>query len=138
VSKEDKDDYEVGYGKPPKTSQFEKGVSGNPTDRPKRARDVESELLREANSPIIITENGKRIKMSKHRVIVKQLTINAMKSNPAALRMYFALYPKALEKDDFLSAQQNAKASDKATDLTDEELQAIIRASPEYKHLKDK
>ena len=120
-------DYQVGYGKPPKKSQFEKGVSGNPTGRPKKARDVESELLREANSPIIITENGKRIKMSKHQVIVKQLTINAMKSNPAALRMYFDLYPKALEKASLLIAQQNAKATNKATDLTDEELMEIAK-----------
>lgn len=28
-------DYVVGYGKPPKEAQFKKGVSGNPTGRPK-------------------------------------------------------------------------------------------------------
>ena len=27
--------YEVGYGKPPKHSQFQKGKSGNPKGRPK-------------------------------------------------------------------------------------------------------
>jgi hypothetical protein len=30
-----KSDYEVGYGKPPKKSQFKKGRSGNPNGRPK-------------------------------------------------------------------------------------------------------
>ena|SRR5437868_14511965 len=41
MSKDDStDDYEVGYGKPPKNSQFQKGVSGNPTGRPKKARDL--------------------------------------------------------------------------------------------------
>jgi hypothetical protein len=29
------DDYNVGYGKPPKASQFKKGQSGNPKGRPK-------------------------------------------------------------------------------------------------------
>jgi hypothetical protein len=29
-----KNEYEVGYGKPPKSTQFKKGVSGNPTGRP--------------------------------------------------------------------------------------------------------
>lgn len=29
-------DYKVGYGKPPKGSQFKRGVSGNPKGRPKR------------------------------------------------------------------------------------------------------
>ena len=28
-------DYVVGYGKPPKEAQFKKGMSGNPTGRPK-------------------------------------------------------------------------------------------------------
>jgi len=52
------DDYEVGYGKPPKKSQFPKGTSGNPTGRPKKARDLGATLLREANSPITIVESG--------------------------------------------------------------------------------
>jgi len=29
-------DYEVGYGKPPKSRRFQPGVSGNPKGRPKR------------------------------------------------------------------------------------------------------
>ncbi|NJL50895.1 MAG: hypothetical protein HC909_04470, partial [Blastochloris sp.] len=31
-------DYEVGYGKPPLSGRFVKGVSGNPRGRPKKAR----------------------------------------------------------------------------------------------------
>ena len=33
--RKDSSDYEVGYGKPPKDGQFKKGVSGNPSGRPK-------------------------------------------------------------------------------------------------------
>lgn len=35
MSKDDKNNYEIGYGKPPKSSQFKKGQSGNPKGRPK-------------------------------------------------------------------------------------------------------
>lgn len=40
-------DYEVGYGKPPKASQFRKGQSGNPKGRrPKEARSVTVRQIR--------------------------------------------------------------------------------------------
>ena len=35
-SKKKPNDFEVGYGKPPKGTQFKKGQSGNPSGRPKK------------------------------------------------------------------------------------------------------
>src|ERR1700677_708497 len=52
--------YEVGYGKPPEDRQFKKGISGNPSGRPKKASDLESELIQELGSKVIMNENGKR------------------------------------------------------------------------------
>jgi hypothetical protein len=37
--------YEVGYGKPPKDTQFKKGSSGNPKGRPRKTLDFHLELL---------------------------------------------------------------------------------------------
>lgn len=133
-----KDDYEVGYRKPPKESQFEKGVSGNPTGRPKKPRDLDAAFFREANSLVTITENGRQIRVPKHEVVIKQVVNNAMKAMPAALKMYFALYPQAFEKALLLAAQKNAEGSKKVTDLSDEELEAISMAGPEYKEIERK
>lgn len=50
--KDDDDDDAVGYCKPPKSSRFKKGVSGNPGGRPpkpKLANDLRSMLERIAN-----------------------------------------------------------------------------------------
>jgi Family of unknown function (DUF5681) len=120
------DDYEVGYGKPPKNSQFPKGTSGNPTGRPKKARDLGATLLREANSPITIVESGQKVRLSKHEVAVKMFMNNVMKGKPSDLRLYFAQYPQALDKV-LLAAQQAKNEKDKnVKDLSDEMLAQII------------
>lgn len=72
------DDYEVGYGKPPKNTQFRKGVSGNPRGRPKKSLDFDHELIRESESFMTVTENGRPKRISKHEVVVKQLMKQAM------------------------------------------------------------
>jgi hypothetical protein len=137
MSKEEfTDDYEVGYGKPPKNSQFQKGVSGNPTGRPKKARDLGAVLLREANSPITIVENGQKVRLSKHEVVVKMFMNNVMKGKPSDLRLYFAQYPQAFERFALLAQQAKNETGKCAKDLSDEMLAKIIFTSQKYKDLK--
>ena len=40
MSTHDESDYEVGYGKPPQSTQFRKGRSGNPKGRPKTSKNI--------------------------------------------------------------------------------------------------
>ncbi|MGH6711225.1 MAG: DUF5681 domain-containing protein [Bradyrhizobium sp.] len=52
-------DYEIGYGKPPKASQFKSGVSGNPRGRPKtEPSDLAMVILGVLESPIRHREGG--------------------------------------------------------------------------------
>jgi hypothetical protein len=122
------DCYEVGYGKPPKNTQFQKGVSGNPRGRPKKARDFDTELLRESNSFMTITENGKRKRISKHEVAIKQLMKQAMTGSPQAQRIYFPLRQQALEKIALMAGSQPGDLGEyNANDLTDDQLAWLIR-----------
>lgn len=63
----------VGYGRPPKHTQFVKGKSGNPKGRPKGSRNFSTLLHDELNVKIPITENGNRRKITKQQAMVKQL-----------------------------------------------------------------
>ena len=52
-------DYTVGYGRPPKGTQFPPGKSGNPNGRRKGSRSVGAVLNDVFRQTIEVTENGK-------------------------------------------------------------------------------
>lgn len=96
----DEDDYEVGYGKPPKRTQFKKGQSGNPKGRRKGARGLKTDLFAELNERIEVTEQGKVVSLTKQRVIVKQLVAKAVKGNDRATSKVADLAMVLLGPDD--------------------------------------
>ena len=73
MSSDDKGDYEVGYGKPPRNTRFKKGQSGNPRGRPSGSKNLSTLLSEALNEPVIVTENGRRRKISKRQAIIMQL-----------------------------------------------------------------
>ena len=72
-----RDDYEVGYGKPPRHSQWEKGQSGNPRGRRKGARGIKTDLHAELISTMTISINGKPVTATKQQLMIKTLTARA-------------------------------------------------------------
>ena len=53
-------DYEVGYKRPPKSTRFKGGVSGNPRGRPKRKSTPIAEMINEVlNAEIAYRERGR-------------------------------------------------------------------------------
>ena len=52
------DPYEVGYGKPPKKTQFKRGRSGNPNGRPRKKPDLYSELTKVLHENVTVTIDG--------------------------------------------------------------------------------
>jgi hypothetical protein len=125
--KKNSDSYDVGYGKPPKNTQFQKGISGNPKGRPRKSLDFDHELIRESKSFMTINENGQRKRISKHEVVTKQLLKQAMTGNTQALRIYFGLHQQALERIALVAGLQpnNSGKYDDVNNLTDEELTRI-------------
>jgi hypothetical protein len=86
--------YDVGYRRPPKATQFEKGVSGNPRGRPKGSRTVGAVLQDILRQKIAVTENGKTRRLPALEVILRRLANDAMRSEPRALKLLLALYDR--------------------------------------------
>lgn len=94
----DSKDYEVGYGKPPKSRQFKPGVSGNSKGRPKLIKDFNSDILEEMQEIITITEGPSTKKMTKQRALIKRITANALNGNIASIKLLTSML-KALPND---------------------------------------
>jgi len=65
--------YEVGFGKPPQSTQFKPGQSGNPAGRPRGAKNFATAIQQELDARVTVTENGRRRRISKCEVIAKLL-----------------------------------------------------------------
>ncbi len=83
--------YTVGYGKPPKHTQFKPGQSGNPNGRPKGSRNLKTDLDDELSRQILIREDGSEQRVSKQRALVMALCNKAMKGDPRAIRILVEL-----------------------------------------------
>lgn len=82
-----KKSFAVGYGKPPKHSQFKPGQSGNPKGRPKGARGFKAELDEEFRQTVTIKENGCVRKISKSRAMVKSQVNKAVMGDTRAFQL---------------------------------------------------
>lgn len=86
-----KGDYEVGYGKPPKHSQFRTGQSGNPNGPKKGSRGLKKDLHKALNSKQSVRVNGKLVKGTTQELAIQALTIRAAAGQLSAIRQLVEL-----------------------------------------------
>ncbi len=107
------DDYEIGYGKPPKHSQFKPGESGNPKGRPKGARNLKTEIREVMQSTVTVTQDGQRKKISTRKAVVLRLTEKALSGNVQATRVLLDLI-RNYDEEEVADVAEELSADDAA------------------------
>jgi hypothetical protein len=108
------DEYEVGYGRPPKANQFRQGVSGNPKGRPKGLRPVGALLQDILRQRVTVTESGRTRRLPALEVMLRRLTNDAMRSDKAALKTVLALVDRYGQSTDTELQTDELIAEDRA------------------------
>ncbi len=89
--------YTVGYGKPPKTSRFRSGESGNPRGRPKGAKNkrpalneerLKDIILDEAYREITVRDGDRNVTVPMAQAIMRALAVNAAKGQHRSQRLF--------------------------------------------------
>jgi hypothetical protein len=81
----------VGYGFPPESTRFKKGVSGNPKGRPKGSLNVSTVFVKALRQKVVINEHGKRRTVTKLEAALKQLVNKAATGDLRALHQLLEL-----------------------------------------------
>jgi hypothetical protein len=81
------DDYAMGYGKPPRHSRFQKGHSGNRNGRPRGSKNSATLMMEALQETVIISENGRRKKITKQETIVKQIVNKAASGDHRSIEL---------------------------------------------------
>jgi len=88
----------TGYGRPPKHTQFKPGQSGNLKGRPKGSRNFGKILVDEINATAEFTERGRKFRLPKGQIAIRQMINKAATGDPKA----FSAVMHWLEKLDAL------------------------------------
>ena len=89
--------YEVGYGKPPASTRFRKGQSGNPGGRPKGARNklpalheerLKDIVLAEAYRDIKVHDGDRQVTVPMAEAIIRSMALKAAKGDHRSQKLF--------------------------------------------------
>lgn len=89
--------YDVGYGKPPASTRFRKGLSGNPKGRPKGARNrfpamneerLKSLVIAEAYRGIKVNDGDRQVTVPMAEAILRSMALKAAKGDHRSQKLF--------------------------------------------------
>ena len=106
--------YQVGYGKPPLHTRFQKGKSGNPSGRPRRAATERAKALalKEAYRAVTLTQGDSVESLPAIQAVLRSQFALAVKGNAQAQRAFLA----AVQAIELENVEAAARAAQEAAD----------------------
>ena len=80
-------DYEVGYGKPPKHSQWKPGQSGNPSGKMSKEESFLDKVRKVASEELIVHKGGQALAMSNIEAAIHAIFAKAQGGHPQAFKL---------------------------------------------------
>jgi hypothetical protein len=91
MKSDNRNNSEIGYGKPPANTRFKKGQSGNPKGRPKGSTSFTSSAYRVLQERVNINEGGRRKNVTKLVAALKQIANKAASGDANTLRLLITI-----------------------------------------------
>ena len=83
------DTYDVGYGKPPKHTQWQKGQSGNPSGKNKKEQSLFDELKKLSAKEIVVQQNGVSVMMTQGKAMLTAALNKAMNGDLGSIKFIY-------------------------------------------------
>jgi hypothetical protein len=88
---DDRSDYEIGYKRPPRHTQFQPGRSGNAAGRPKGLSNLRTDVKRMLEVPVMVTERGRKRRISTQHGALLMLREKVMRGDRHAQKLLLDL-----------------------------------------------
>ncbi len=79
-------DDRVGYGRPPRATQFKPGRSGNPSGRPRRKPTIDDFVRKLLDGPTTLINDGREVTISGREAVARTYFKHALKGDRDALK----------------------------------------------------
>jgi Family of unknown function (DUF5681) len=113
---------QAGFCRPPESTRFKKGVSGNPKGRPKGSLNVATAFVKALREKVVINEHGQRKTVTKLEAALKQLVNKAASGDLRALSQLVSLARDAEAKQNEAAVQEPV-----ISDLDQEVMEGILK-----------
>lgn len=123
-------DYEVGYGRPPKHSQFQKGQSGNPKGRPKEPTTFIGSFNKQLSKDVKIIKDGKEYKITALSAVSQKYLNMILSGDYKCMKLFLDKTSKDVNIEPYLYPENTTDCDDETEYRSPAYLEAlsIIRA----------